>query len=85
MSYAIFPKRIEYILFPWLESEEDTGSFATKINLYSGVQLGEPLVSEDGRTAYNHSFAEQDVAYLQNLGATMAEALPEDWVYPTTE
>lgn len=45
----------------------------------SGVTLGEPRRSVDGRVPCHHSFSDEDVAYLVERGAVVADALPGDW------
>ena len=51
--------------------------------LPSGVQIGIPLESLDGRVAICHSFSEEDLTVLTYASATITETLPEDWQYPT--
>ena len=47
--------------------------------LPSGVAIGEPLKSVDGRCAICHGFTDEDVAFLVSKGATMYETMPSDF------
>ena len=47
--------------------------------LPSGVAIGEPLHSVDGRCAICHGFTDEDIAYLVEHGATMYEVRPTDF------
>ena len=47
--------------------------------LPSGVAIGEPLKSTDGRCAMEHGFTTEDIAYLVEHGATMYETMPSDF------
>ena len=47
--------------------------------LPSGVAIGEPLHSIDGRCAMAHGFTDEDIAYLTEHGATMYETTPSDF------
>lgn len=51
--------------------------------LPSGVAIGAPLHSIDGRCAICHGFTQEDVDYLTSKGATMYEVMPSDFVTPT--
>ena len=50
------------------------------ITLPSGVTIGTPIVSVDGRCAICHGFTDEDIAYLTEHGATMYEVMPTDFV-----
>lgn len=50
--------------------------------LPSGVEIGTPIQSLDGRVAICHGFPEEDLAVLIQEGAAMVDSLPEDWQYP---
>lgn len=47
--------------------------------LPSGVTIGTPIISTDGRCAMCHSFTEEDIAYLEDKGATMYDTMPSDF------
>ena len=49
------------------------------ITLTSGVTIGEPLKSLDGRCAMCHGFTDDDIRYLVEHGATMYEQMPSDF------
>lgn len=49
------------------------------ITLPSGVAIGEPQHSLDGRCAICHGFTDEDIAYLTEHGATMYEVMPIDF------
>jgi hypothetical protein len=51
---------------------------AVPSSLPSGVQIGTPLTSLDGRVAIAHPFTEGDLAVLSAAG-TVVEELPGDW------
>ena len=53
--------------------------------LPSGVAIGEPLKSIDGRCAMEHGFTVEDIAYLVEHGATMYETMPTDFVIKADE
>ena len=53
------------------------------ITLPSGVAIGEPMKSIDGRCAICHGFTQEDIDYLVSKGATMYEEMPSDFVTPT--
>lgn len=48
--------------------------------LPSETILGQPLISTDGRCACCHPFSEEDIAYLEYMGATIVDELPGDFV-----
>lgn len=50
--------------------------------LPSGVAIGIPLQSEDGRVAVIHDFSNDDLTVLIEAGAEIREDMPGDWVYP---
>lgn len=49
--------------------------------LPSGLIVGTPITSTDGRKAICHAFDEQDTAFLQAEGAVLTDRLPDDWQY----
>ena len=49
------------------------------IVLPSGVVIGTPIVSVDGRCAICHGFTDEDIAYLVEHGATMYTVMPTDF------
>lgn len=53
--------------------------------LPSGVAIGLPLQSTDGRVAIIHGFTEEDQYALTEAGATLTDALPGDWQHPELE
>ena len=53
--------------------------------LPSGVAIGDPLKSIDGRCAICHGFTEEDIAYLVSKGATMYEEMPSDFIVKADE
>lgn len=52
------------------------------LSLPSGVIIGIPLQSTDGRVAVIHQFSEEDLTVLREHGAEIAEDMPGDWQYP---
>ena len=53
-----------------------------KPKLPSGVIIGTPLQSTDGRVAICHTFAEADQQEIIRTGGQLLETLPNDWRYP---
>jgi hypothetical protein len=52
-------------------------------SLPSGVVLGVPITSLDGRVACVHGFSEEDLAFALTFdGVSVASRLPDDWQYP---
>lgn len=52
------------------------------ICLPSSCIIGIPIQSKDGRVAISHSFTDDDLNYLADMGAEVVETLPDDWQYP---
>ena len=50
--------------------------------LPSGVAIGIPLQSQDGRAAIIHGFSEEDLSVLTEHGAEIRDTMPDDWGYP---
>jgi len=50
--------------------------------LPSGVYIGIPLVSLDGRVAISHSFTTEDAQVLFAAGGYEVGSIPADWQYP---
>lgn len=55
------------------------------ITLPSGVTIGTPITSIDGRCAICHGFTQDDIDYLISKGATMYEVMPSDFEVPKDE
>ena len=55
------------------------------VTLPSGVTIGTPIISIDGRCAMCHGFTQDDVDYLVSKGATMYEVMPSDFEVPKEE
>ena len=55
------------------------------IVLLSGVAIGEPLKSIDGRCAICHGFTQDDVDYLVSKGALIVDEMPSDFEVPNDE
>lgn len=51
--------------------------------LPSGVQIGTPLQSNDGRVAVCYGFSDEDLIVLNEVGAILVDVLPADWQYPS--
>ena len=49
------------------------------VTLPSGVAIGTPIISTDGRCAMCHGFTDEDIAYLVGKGATMYATMPSDF------
>lgn len=54
-------------------------------SLPSGVVIGIPVTSQDGRVIICHEFIEEDLRVLRNSGAEIRVDMPEDWVYPDND
>lgn len=47
--------------------------------LPSGVVVGAPLISPDGRRAICHVFTDEDKAFWTGKGVAITASLPGDW------
>ena len=68
------------IVFPNIEA------LSNVLPLPSGVEIGVPAQSQDGRVAIEHAFCEEDLAVFGTIeGVVMVEKIPDDWQYPMME